>query len=57
MLYIQIIEKKNPGVCIVQMEATDQRNAEKIQRGASINLDHKNFKVVISETPLKVEED
>ena len=56
MLYIQIIEKKNPSVCVVQMETTDQRHAEKLQRGASINLDHKNFKVVISESPLEVKE-
>jgi hypothetical protein len=51
MLYVQIIEKKNPDVCYVQMEARSQRDAEQLQRGASINLDHKHFKVIITETP------
>ena len=57
MLYVQIIEKKDPGVCVLQMEAGSQRQAEQIQRGAAINLDHDHFRVVISETPLNVQDD
>lgn len=56
MLYIQIVEKNNPGVCVLQMEASSQRQAEQIQHGASINLNHEKFKVVISETPLAAED-
>ena len=55
MLFVQIIEKKNPSVCVLQMEANSQRQAEQIQRGATINLDHTRYRVVVSETPLTVE--
>lgn len=55
MLYVQIVEKKNPSVCALQMQASSQRQAEQIQQGAKINLDHQRFKVVISETPLDAE--
>ena len=56
MLFVQIIEKKNPSVCVLQMKANSQREAEQIQRGAAINLDHDDFKVIISETPLDIQD-
>jgi hypothetical protein len=51
VLYVLIVEKNTPGVCFVQMEASSQRQAEQLQRGAAINLNHEKFEVLISETP------
>lgn len=46
MLYVQVTKKKSPRVCVLQMAAGSQREAEQIQSGVKINLNHDNFKVV-----------
>lgn len=52
MPYVQIIRNTDPERCELQMKARDHAHAVRIQAGANINLNHRNFKVVISETPL-----
>ena len=53
MIYIQIIERKT-GRCVKQMTADTQCQAERIQRGVEINMNHDDFKTWISKTPMEV---
>ena len=48
-VYVQII-KDATNECSWQSGPVSERQAERMQRGASINLNHDEFSVVISET-------
>ncbi len=52
-LYVQIIEDAT-GHCTLQMGPFPPRHAERVRKGAMINLNHDKFTVVTSEKEMEV---
>jgi hypothetical protein len=53
--YVQVIEKKTKK-CVKQLGPRPERQAESLLQGVSINLNHDDFKVVLSAEPKEVVE-
>lgn len=47
MYLIKIIEKET-GEVVQEMKATSEREADRVKRGASINLNHADFKIEVT---------
>lgn len=52
-VYVQIV-KDATGECTTQMGPMSRRRAEKIQRGANINLNHDEWSVLITTKKMEV---
>jgi hypothetical protein len=52
-VYVQIV-KDSTGECTCQMGPMSRRQAEKVQRGANINLNHDEWSVFISPKKMEV---